>query len=375
MFFDFFKTKKSRNNNNKTRKKESGLLAKGKHGAAYDLGRKNGVLLFDILDKEIANVASINLYGLDKKTTKSINTHEEIKQFNDFLNNTKNKIVKVMKNDSKFNKEKMIEKDFNEEIVLNRKVIDIYGKKSKTFLTVQPIGTFKHVDLIAALVTLNNGEKMHLIFGHKCDNNFKLNMRKMVVDILESFVVLQKKGYQHDDVKIDNIVLCEDRYKLIDWGKMRSNERVTIRTIFGLNHSPILLYLYSGNKYGSKDSFISKLPENFTFGLEKFLIKHFDKNLKWVKEMIDFPLFKETIERVGLELQLIVKMYPNSDKLNAKYKNTYDIYMFGIAIIYAIFKYKLNPDKYKPLVEKFTSLLNPVKDAEDAIKWVKNNNF
>ena len=129
MFFDFFKTKKNRNNNNKTRKKESGLLAKGKHGAAYDLGHKNGLLLFDILDKEIANVTSINLYGLDRKTTKSINSPEEIKEFNDFLNNTKNKIVKVMKNDSKFNKEKMIEKDFNEEIVLNRKVIDIYGKK------------------------------------------------------------------------------------------------------------------------------------------------------------------------------------------------------------------------------------------------------
>lgn len=375
MFLDLFKTKKTRNNNNKTRKKESGLLAKGKHGAAYDLGRKNGVLLFDILDKEIANVASINIYGLDKKSTKSINTPEEIKQFNDFLNNTKNKIVKVMKTDSKFNKEKIIEKDFNEEIVLNRKVIDIYGQKSKTFLTVQPIGTFKHVDLIAALVTLNNGEKMHLIFGHKCNNNFKLNMRKMVVDILESFVVLQKKGYQHDDVKIDNIVLCEDKYKLIDWGKLRSNERVTLRTIFGLNHSPILLYLYSGNKYGSKDSLISKLPGNLTFGLEKFLIKHFDKNLKWIKEMENFPLFTETIERAGLELQLIMKMYPSSDKLHAKYKNTYDIYMFGISIIYAIFKYKLNPDKYKSLVDKFTSLLNPVKDAEDAIKWVKNNKF
>jgi hypothetical protein len=46
--------------------------------------------------------------------------------------------------------------------------------------------------------------------------------------------------------------------------------------------------------------------------------------------------------------------------------------MLGIALIYAIFKYSLNINKYKVIVERFTSLVNPLKDANDALKWVKS---
>ena len=73
MHFNIFKkTAKSNiitNNKlkNKTiKQKENGLIAKGKHGAAYNLGYKNNILQFNILDKELPNIKSIKLYGFKK---------------------------------------------------------------------------------------------------------------------------------------------------------------------------------------------------------------------------------------------------------------------------------------------------------------------
>lgn len=379
MHFNIFKTTAKSNiiTNNKSKnktikQKESGLIAKGKHGAAYDLGYKNNILQFNILDKELPNIKSIKLYGFKKNNTLTISNGDDITKFNIFLNNMENKIVKIIKTDSFYNKEKIIEKDFTEEINLNRQVINIYGKNSNNFLTVKYIGVFKNIELIGAVITLINNTKMHLIFGHKCNNVFKPNIKPLLIDILESLAILQKNDYQHDDVKMDNIVKCSDKYKLIDWGKMRNINRITIRTIFGLNHSPIFLYIYKGNTNGSAYSILPGLPVYSSFILEKLLIKYNDKNLKWMHEMLDFPLLQETLMRVGLELKQVISTNPNQKDLLEKYKYTGDIYMLGIALIYAIFKYKINITKYKVIIERFTSLVNPLKDAKDALKWVKS---
>jgi hypothetical protein len=153
---------------------------------------------------------------------------------------------------------------------------------------------------------------------------------------------------------------------------MRNINRITIRTIFGLNHSPIFLYIYKDNINGSAYSILPGLPAYSSFILEKLLIKYNDKNLKWMHEMLDFPLLKDTLMRVGSELQQVISSNPNQKDLLEKYKYTADIYMLGIALIYAIFKYSLNINKYKVIVERFTSLVNPLKDANDALKWVKS---
>jgi serine/threonine protein kinase len=192
-----------------------------------------------------------------------------------------------------------------------------------------------------------------------------------MIEILESIKILQDKGYQHDDVKLDNTVLCKDRYKLIDWGKLRSINRVTIRTVFGLNHSPIFLYIYKTK--GAVSNIITKLPVVESYDLEKFLITHFDRSLLWMRELLSYPLFQKVNNRVKIELKEIISTKPNPKELLEKYKYTSDIYMFGIAIIYALYKFKINPDKFEPIVEKFTSLKQPVKNAQDAIHFIETH--
>jgi serine/threonine protein kinase len=356
--------------NNKTKKikkkKESGLLGVGKHGKAYNLGKNQ----FQLLDEE--KIINISLYGLNENI--KITKEEDIKNFLIFLKSMKNKFVKLIITDKVINKEEQIKKNFFEEIKSNQQVLKIYGNKSSKFLTVQPIGIFKKCKIMGCIVTNKNNEKYHLIFGNKCDNNFILNegsLKKYILEILQSIEILQKNGFQHDDIKLDNSVKCNGMYKLIDWGKLRSINRVSIRTIFGLNHSPILLYIYQ--THGLLSKFVSGLPVMETFDLESFLIKNFNKNLTWMRNLLKYPLFKKTIERVKIELKQIICMNIPRNKLLEKYKYTSDIYMFGIEIIYILYKFKINPDKFEVVIEKFTSLLHPVKNASDAINFVKKN--
>lgn len=380
----FFNTKKNKNvkhNNNKTRKtnsknndnktnKEIGLLGVGKHGRAYNLGYKNKINQFQLLDNE--EIVKIELYGLNGNL--KISKPEDIENFKDFLRNMKNKFVKIIATDKSFGKEKQIKKDFIEEVELNRKVLKIYGNKSEKFLTVQPIGTFKNNKVMACIATNKSNLEYHLIFGTKCDNNFILNsnnLKRFIIEILESIVILQEKGFQHDDVKLDNTVSCQERYKLIDWGKLRSINRVTVRTVFGLNHSPIFLYIYK--THGKLSNWIQGLPALDAFNLEKYLIEHFDKNLLWMRDLLTFPLFEEVNNRVKVELMEIISTNPNRKKLMEKYKYTSDIYMLGIVIIYCIYKFKINPYKFKSVIDKFTSLKDPVKNAKDALEFVKKN--
>lgn len=356
--------------NNKTKKikkkKESGLLGVGKHGKAYNLGKNQ----FQLLDEE--KIINISLYGSNENI--KITKEEDIKNFLIFLKSMKNKFVKLIITDKVINKEEQIKKDFFEEIKSNQQVLKIYGNKSSKFLTVQPIGIFKKCKIMGCIVTNKNNEKYHLIFGNKCDNNFILNegsLKKYILEILQSIEILQKNGFQHDDVKLDNSVKCSGMYKLIDWGKLTSINSVSIRTIFGLNHSPILLYIYQNQGLLSKVS--SGLPVMETFDLESFLVEKNNKKSNWMRNLLKYPLFKKTIERVKIELKQIISMNIPRNKLLEKYKYTSDIYMFGIEVIYILYKFKINPDKFEVVIEKFTSLLDPVKNASDAIDFVKKN--
>lgn len=288
----------------------------------------------------------------------------ELKDINDLFNffyKSKDKIVKIMKTTKYFMKNSHLKKDFYEEIKLNKKILKIYKSQSKKYLTIYPIGKFKSIDLIASIITLNNNKKMYMIFGNKCENdNYKINLDKYIIDILESLIILQEHNLQHDDIKLDNTVKCENKYKLIDWGKVRSVKDLSFSTIYGIYHSPILYYL-----------------KGFKFPQFYFLLVNFDytydivnskKNKNFLRKNKNF---KELINRVREELKIIIQMKGNKKEMLNKYKFTFDIYMFGITILHIINKYKLNYIKYKPIIDKFTSIINPIKNAKNALKYVK----
>ena len=69
-----------------------------------------------------------------------------------------------------------------------------------------------------------------------------------------------------------------------------------------------------------------------------------------MRKLLKYPLFKKTIERVKTELKQIICMNIPRNKLLEKYKYTSDIYMFGIEIIFILYKFKINPDKFEVVV-------------------------
>ena len=328
-------------------------IGNGKHGTVYNLNE------FQIKNKD--NIKYIELISFKKNNNLIITSSNDINNLFDFFYNSKNKIVKIMKTTQYFMKNSYIKKDFDEEIKLNKKILKIYKSQSKKYLTIYPIGKFKSIDLIASIITLNNNKKIYMIFGNKCyNNNYKINLDKYIIDILESLIILQKHNLQHDDIKLDNTVKCKDKYKLIDWGKVRCVKDLSFRTIYGVYHSPILLYL-KGVTFPQFYFFIENLDYAYNIVNSK-KNKNFLKNNK---------IFIELIKKVRDEFKIIVQMKNNKKYLLNKYKFTFDIYMFGITILHIVNKYKLNYIKYKRIIDKFTSLINPVKNAQDALKYVK----
>ena len=326
-------------------------IGKGKHGIVYNLNE------FNIINKN--NIKNIELFSVKNKDNLIIDKSQDINELFNYMHKTKNKIVKIFKTNRCFMKNSYLKNDFYQELKINKKILNIY--KSKKYLTIYPIGKFKSVKLIGSIITLNNDKKIYMIFGNKCENeNFKINLNKYIIDILESIIILQKHNLQHDDIKIDNIVKCSNKYKLIDWGKVCSVKDLSFRTIYGIYHSPILLYL-KGYKFIDFILLIEKFNYNYNIVNSK-------KNKNFLRKNKNF---QDLLIKIKNEIKIIIKINENKKKLLNRYKFTFDIFMFGIAILHLINKHNLNYNKYKPIIDKFTSLIDPVENAQDALKYTK----
>ena len=326
-------------------------IGKGKHGIVYNLNE------FNIINKN--NIKNIELFSVKNKDNLIIDKSQDINELFNYMHKTKNKIVKIFKTNRCFMKNSYLKNDFYQELKINKKILNIY--KSKKYLTIYPIGKFKSVKLIGSIITLNNDKKIYMIFGNKCENeNFKINLNKYIIDILESIIILQKHNLQHDDIKIDNIVKCSNKYKLIDWGKVCSVKDLSISTIYGIYHSPILLYL-KGYKFIDFILLIEKFNYNYNIVNSK-------KNKNFLRKNKNF---QDLLIKIKNEIKIIIKINENKKKLLNRYKFTFDIFMFGIAILHLINKHNLNYNKYKPIIDKFTSLIDPVENAQDALKYTK----
>lgn len=334
---------------------KNGLLGTGKHGKVFNL--KDFILLQKI------NITSINLYSLNSEQDIIIYDHDEINQFVDLLNKKKH-IVKMFVNNNK----NLIIKDFEDELNNNRKVINMYEENASKYLTVGPILRFKDIEVMGCVANINDNkhDSVHLLFGTKCNNDFKINnLGKYVIDILKSIKILQKKNYQHNDIKIGNTVFCKDnnKYKLIDWGRLKEIDNIDSSILSGLQHNPLLLYVYK-----------KEFPKKFSCLIKLYLEKFKFRTSIWIKELIEkSDIFHKTIKNVQKELLIIINKKPNRVKLLNRYKYSSNIYQLGMVMIYAIHKYNLDYNKYKNIINRFTSLTHPLKNAKDAINFVKKN--
>jgi serine/threonine protein kinase len=163
----------------------------------------------------------------------------------------------------------------------------------------------------------------------------------MMKDLLSSLIILNRQNYLHNDVKLDNIVLCEDRYKLIDWGAATPMD-ITNKTHGSLlTTSPLRWYCYG-----------------YTDIIARNVIP--TKTYFYKPEISKSPLFQEQIERINAEFATLLTFESKRKILFETHKNTFDVFMLGMTLLHAVIERKLSFDTYRPIIASFTSLLEPL---------------
>lgn len=319
-------------------------LGEGAHGVVYDVicDDSNDTLCYFINDKKVKQIF-IHEKGID-----NFYKIENNDEFISILNEAKNKIAKIFTS----------KQDFMYELNENFKIKDIYaGEGSSPYITIEPIFNYKGKDVYSSEIQYENKEIHYVLYSTKCKGNIKetpIDLSKLIIDILESIVILQESDYMHNDIKLDNIVLCDTKYKLIDWGASNNYAVTKKGSLLGTN--PIKLYIMD---WVTPKSIIA--------------IRSFQK-IGW--HYVNDPIFIKINKIINDEYDIVLSGNNDKQYLKEKYKKSFDVFMLGMTILHSLFLMKdtIKIENYLSLVIKFVSLTDPVTDAKSALD-IANKHF
>jgi serine/threonine protein kinase len=325
----------------KTRKKRiTGLLGKGAAGNVYNARSET---LYDTIGKD--SISVIEFYTIEQSKSFTLNNKADIDEFFAFLKTRPDIIVKIFKN----SKMSSLKENFNDELQQNREVIKKYGSHVNKYLTIAPITGFRSHKLLGAQLIRQNGTVIYIIFGHRCDNNFVVNIDKILRDVLESLTQIQKTHYLHNDIKLNNMVLCGSRYKIIDWGKGCKFGQIRGGNFRGT--SPIKWYLLG-------------IPPNVAIYLMKINTRLHYPIFYYL------PLFINVYNSIKTEFEMIISKPFSYEKLLKTYEPCFDVFMVGMMLLLAIHTHSLDETRYLPIVLALVSLTRPL-TATKALELVK----
>lgn len=307
-------------------------ISQGYKGQTFDVYNEiDNIDFYSML--KTAKPERIVLYGLNTKIRIS-NEYENILKK---LENKKKYIVKKFKRgnillgNAKLN--------FRNEFRSIKKLSGIYNNKLSYYTSLTPIFKYNNIDIYA----ISYGY-YYFIFQEKCHNTVEnidftqKEFNKFIADIYESLLILQKNNFLHNDIKADNVIYCDNHYKLIDWD---------------LGYLKYTHYKRFIN--GSGGNFMFNHPIKFyNLGLSLFIYKFFFtffKNLnnhnKWLYDLEEFKIISEkSIESAEIIIE------KNKTKTLSKY---YDMFAFAKLIICLAEKNKLKypKDFVNKLLEPF----------------------
>lgn len=210
------------------------------------------------------------------------------------------------------------ESRFNSELEGYKQLISIFGKDISKYTTVRK--GFEYNDNDVYGICFNNTYYIFIEKCYKTIDNIKFtqkSLNKCVSDISETLNILKKHNYIHNDIKPDNIILCNKRFKLIDW---ESSNLIKNQT----------------------STFINSKNGNFTFNhpikFYKIGVPFFFYRFIYDAEIQTYPYISDlktpTIitELVSNSFNDVLKKYKNSP--SDYYLKMADYYSFAISIIY-----------------------------------------
>jgi serine/threonine protein kinase len=325
-----------------TRKRGGALLGRGVHGTVYNAGktRKRPTLYSMLKKKDIESIRLTTAHG-------DINV-DNIVEFIEKIGTLEHKIAKIM-NEPAFYKGYSIEEDYRNEIALNHKIVQGFGKKAY-MLASKPIDSLYKEPVYGVIIKYINGMD-YIIFGHKCEPIKTLHVKKFLIDCLEELAVLHDMGYIHSDIKHDNMIYCKQRYTIIDFGIAIPKTKKSLGgSQFFVN--PIRLYTDNFPRIFIKPFIMQKVKARLDPAYKRILEPYIDKSLTELDEL---------------------RAKYDKNTLNNKYKFNYDIFQLGRTLQYLLYKFRMKNPKYTMYVDRLTSLLNPFYTAKEALEWVRKH--
>jgi serine/threonine protein kinase len=286
------------------------------------------------------------LHTKEKNSEVIIKEKEEIKDFLKKIEKTDEFIGKLFKSKYFESTKKIFEKELDE----IRNVIGFYKKENNKYTTLNPL-KYKTTEFIAVTINYSRSSE-YIVFNKKCNNKFEINIIKMVKDVLESLVILQKNDFLHNDIKLDNMVYCEKKYKLIDWGNiMKIDFKHIMKGTFLTGH-PIKFYLMGYSQYFIKQAIYIRTQTK-------------------MKEIIKSKLFNDIYKQQMKQFDEVMKKGLTKKEMIEKYKDSMDVYALGMTVVHAIIINNEKFEKYEKLVNYLLDMENPPKDAKVALEFIK----
>jgi len=317
---------------NAMKKRDGSLFNFG--GKIYGEGYKG--LVKDVLYKKRDNKTLF--YDISKSSNNKIKLFGKnkiiLKEKNNIINLIKNRndlIVKKFKSYLWFLNDDI--HNFKNELTGFYELINNFGINNiKKYTTIKPLTIINNHEIYGIKI-----DNSYYTFAEKCNNtldNIKLNQKlfnQFIKDIMKILIILKKNHYYHNDLKPDNIIYCDNTFKLIDWELSRKIKNKPDSILYNgtllFNH-PIKLYIKG------IPSFICKLTMDLPL--------LFNKKFKWIGKL---KCFNEYKKRTLDSFDRILKLNLSSEKMHKLFTKYFDNYAFALNIAFLAEKNKLKEPK------------------------------
>jgi serine/threonine protein kinase len=188
-------------------------------------------------------------------------------------------------------------------------------------------------------------KKCQTVLSEKIVNTTK-QFVQFVMNILHELIQIQKINMAHGDIKLGNIMKCDNTYKLIDWGYSRALTYTSIQSKF-LGLSPLYFVIRYGDDW--KKKFLDALKDTYYKSTGGY----------------DTPYTSMYATNVIQYYETLVKQYTPKE-LFQSHKYELDLTALGF-VLYGILKHTTLPIKY----HAFIMNLYKMKSATNALKEFK----